>query len=208
MKKGLFITIEGTDGSGKSTQIENIKNIIEEKGFDVLLTREPGGTSISEKIREIILDNDNSEMTPVTEALLYAASRAQHVSQVIRPAVERGTFVICDRFVDSSIAYQGFARGLGSMVEDINKYAVDGCVPDVTFLLKVRPEISAARISPGSEDRLESEGLALQRKVYEGYCRIEENESDRVIGIDAEMTIAEVSDAIRCHMERLLERYV
>ena len=124
MKKGMFITLEGPDGSGKSTQIEAIKAFFEKKGEKVLITREPGGTPISEKIRTIILDRENKEMEPMTETMLYAAARAQHVAQVIRPALNEGIHVICDRFLDSSIAYQGYGRGLGDCVAVINAYAV------------------------------------------------------------------------------------
>ncbi|MBO8433846.1 MAG: dTMP kinase, partial [Tyzzerella sp.] len=136
--KGLFITIEGTDGAGKSTQIELLKKYLEDRGKDVLVTREPGGTPISEKIRDIILDRENSEMSSITEALLYASSRAQHVSEKIKPALAEGKIVICDRFVDSSIAYQSVARGLSTkLIEDINKYAVDGLTPDITLYLSL-----------------------------------------------------------------------
>ena len=115
--RGLFITIEGPDGSGKSTQIENIKKFFEDKNIEIVFTREPGGTAIGERIRELILDNSFSEMDSMTEAMLYAASRAQHVAQIIRPALEAGKVVVCDRFVDSSLAYQGYGRGLGEDVD-------------------------------------------------------------------------------------------
>ena len=121
MKKGIFLSLEGPDGSGKSTQIKYILDFFESRGYETVLTREPGGTSIGEKIRDVILDNENSEMDPMTETMLYAASRAQHVAQVIRPALEAGKVVICDRFVDSSIAYQGFGRDLGDCVAYINE---------------------------------------------------------------------------------------
>ena len=124
MREGYFISFEGGDGSGKSTQIQILREFREERGYDVILTREPGGTPISEKIRSIILDKANSEMDDMTEALLYAAARAQLVSQIIRPALEEGKVVICDRFVDSSMAYQAYARGLGDSVKTINAFAV------------------------------------------------------------------------------------
>ena len=125
MSRGFFITFEGGDGSGKSTQIGILRDRLMEAGYDVILTREPGGTQISEKIRELILDPANSEMDDMTEAMLYAAARAQLVRQLIKPALTEGKVVICDRFVDSSIAYQGFGRGLGDAVGVINTYAVD-----------------------------------------------------------------------------------
>ena len=138
MKRGLFITVEGADGSGKSTQIEFICEYLERKNIDYIFTREPGGTPISEKIRAIILDKDNSEMDPVAEALLYAASKAQHVNQLIGLALERGKVVICDRFVDSSIAYQGYGRSLGELVSVINSYAIGKYMPDITFLFELQ----------------------------------------------------------------------
>ena len=134
MREGYFISFEGGDGSGKSTQIQILREFLEERGYDVILTREPGGTPISEKIRSIILDKANSEMDDMTEALLYAAARAQLVSQIIRPALEEGKVVICDRFVDSSMDYQAYARGLGDSVKTINAFAVGDCMPDLTIL--------------------------------------------------------------------------
>ena len=145
MSKGLFISIEGPDGSGKSTQIENIKQFFCDKGIDIVFTREPGGTAIGERIREIILDKNCSEMDYMTEAMLYAAARSQHVAQVIRPSLEEGKIVICDRFVDSSIAYQGYGRKLGDAVTIINGFAIGKCLPDVTFLMKLDPRIGRRR---------------------------------------------------------------
>ena len=152
MNRGFFITFEGGDGSGKSTQISILKESLIEKGYDVILTREPGGTDISEKIRELILDPENGEMEDITEAYLYAAARAQLVRQLIKPALEEGKVVICDRFVDSSIAYQGFGRGLGDAVGVINTYAVDDCMPDLTILLKLDPERGSSRIAGREHD--------------------------------------------------------
>lgn len=201
MKRGLFISFEGGDGSGKSTQIRKLCDYLSENGYDYVLSREPGGTSIGEQIRKIILDPDNTEMDYLTEAYLYAASRAQHVSQVIRPALESGKTVICDRFLDSSIAYQGYARGLGSCVEEINSYAVGDCLPDITFLLKVSPETGKERRSSREEDRIEHEELDFHRRVFNGYERIEENSHGRVIGIDASMDIDTIFDIIRTVIE-------
>lgn len=203
MKKGLFITIEGSDGSGKSTQIALLKKYLEEKGKVVITTREPGGTNIGEKIREVILDKNNSEMDSMTEALLYAASRAQHVAEKIIPALERGEIVICDRFIDSSIAYQGFGRGLGDCVRIINEYAVQGCMPDITFLMKVDPSVGKSRIREEDQDRLESEKLEFFQRVYDGYIEIEKI-YDRIVGIDATGTIEEISSEIRSHIDRLI----
>lgn len=205
MKKGLFISIEGPDGSGKSTQISLLRKYFEERGTDVVLTREPGGTPISEKIREIILDKNNKEMDAMTEALLYASSRAQHVAEVIKPALEAGKIVICDRFIDSSIAYQGYGRGLGDCVRVINEYAVRGCMPDVTFLLEMDPKIGKERISADDQDRLEQEKLEFHKKVFDGYMEIEKK-FDRIIGIDAARSIEEISADIIKHIEMTMAR--
>ena len=172
MYKGLFITIEGPDGSGKSTQIQFMKEFFQERNLACLFTREPGGTSIGEKLRGIILDKENSEMCDMTEALLYAASRAQHVEELIKPALEDGLIVVCDRFIDSSIAYQGYGRGLGDSVRIINEFAVNGCMPDVTFLMELDPGIGKSRIEESEQDRLELEKIEFHQKVYEGYKEI------------------------------------
>ena len=196
--RGLFISIEGPDGSGKSTQIENIKKFFEDKNIEIVFTREPGGTAIGERIREIILDNSFKEMDPMTEAMLYAASRAQHVAQVIGPALEAGKVVVCDRFVDSSLAYQGFGRELGDAVEVINSYAIGPYMPDVTFLMKLDPNEGKHRIQENrdTQDRLEHEKLAFHRKVYKGYLELEKRYPDRILGIDASRGIDEIRDEI------------
>lgn len=204
MDRGLFITFEGPDGSGKTTQIERLRDFISEKGYDAILTREPGGTAISEKIREIILDKNNMEMDYMTEALLYAASRAQHVAQVIKPGLESGKTVICDRFMDSSIVYQGYGRKLGDCVRVINEYAVNGCFPDITFLLKVDPEVGKNRIKAEEQDRLELEKLEYHLRVYQAYEELERQYPERIIGIDASRSIEEISLEIREHIDRLL----
>lgn len=196
MRRGLFITFEGGDGSGKSTQINILKAKLEKEGFEIHLTREPGGTAISEKIREIILDRNNSEMTGMTEAMLYAAARAQLVDQVIRPAVNDGKIVICDRFVDSSIAYQAYGRELGDAVGIINSFAVGDSIPDMTILLKVEPEEGSRRIAGREQDRIESASFDFHRRVYEGYLIIEKNYPERVIGIDAKRSIEEIAEVI------------
>lgn len=206
MKQGLFITMEGPDGAGKSTQIEAIRRFLEEKGERVIVTREPGGTQISEKIRALLLDRENVEMDPMAEALLYAASRAQLVAQIIKPALEDGTHVICDRFVDSSIAYQGFGRGLGDSVAVINAYAVNNCMPDVTFLMKLNPEIGKSRIKSSDQDRIEMEKIDFHNRVFAGYEALETEYPDRIVGIDASRNIEEISDDIISHVERLFNR--
>ena len=206
MKKGLFITMEGPDGSGKSTQIAAIKKFFEQRNQNVVITREPGGTQISEKIRNLLLDKENAEMDSMAEALLYAASRAQLVSQVIKPALEEGTHVICDRFVDSSIAYQGYGRGLGDSVAVINAYAVNNCMPDVTFLMKLNPEVGKSRIQLSAQDRIEMEKMDFHNRVFAGYEALELEYPDRIVGIDATRDIESISNEIIANIERLLKR--
>lgn len=207
-QKGLFITVEGPDGAGKSTQIEFIKKYFAEKQLDVLYTREPGGTVISEKIRNIILDKKHTEMDPMTEAMLYAASRAQLVAQVIKPALRAGKIVICDRFVDSSIAYQGFGRGLGDSIEKINSFAVDGCIPDLTLLLMVDYKRGIDRVKNlGKEnmDRMEKEKIDFHKRVYMGYKYLYQQFPKRIATINAEQTIEMVSKDISVELDKILE---
>jgi len=204
MNNGLFITMEGPDGAGKSTQLEYIRNLLLSRGIDALFTREPGGTPISEKIRRIILDKKNAEMVPMTEALLYAAARAQHVEQVIRPTLMRGKTVVCDRYVDSSIAYQGYGRHLGEGVSIINDYAIAGCIPDITFLLKISPSVAKGRIKSEDQDRLELEADAFHEDVYAGYLALEKKYPNRIVGIDASKNIEQISQEIGVHLEELL----
>lgn len=204
-KRGYFITFEGGDGSGKSTQIDILKDRLEKKGYDVLLTREPGGTRISEKIRDIILDKNNDEMDYMTEAMLYAAARAQLVKQVIEPMLEDNKIVICDRFVDSSIAYQAYGRGLGDSVGIINSFAVGGCLPDVTFFLRVDPSIGSSRISSRERDRIEQEPDEFHKKVYNGYMELEEKFPDRIVGINASRSIEEIAAEIAYRVDNMIE---
>ena len=206
MTRGYFITFEGGDGSGKSTQISLLRDWLLQAGYDVILTREPGGTQISEKIRELILDPDNKEMADMTEALLYAAARAQLVSQLIKPALEEGKVVICDRFVDSSIAYQAYGRGLGDAVGVINTYAVDGCMPNLTILLRLDPEKGSSRIADREHDRIEQAPDTFHRKVYEGYLELEKNYPERIFGIDATGTIDEIAEEIRNRVRAVISR--
>ena len=202
---GVFITFEGGEGSGKTTIANMIKETLTQEGYQVVLTREPGGTKISDKIREVILDKNNAEMSPMTEMLLYAASRAQHVEEVIIPAVNAGKIVICDRFVDSSIAYQGFGRNLGDSVAKINGFAVGDCMPDITFLMKLDPRVGKNRIGSREQDRLELEKEAFHVAVFEGYLELEKEYPDRIFGIDANRTIDEIKADIYKKLEEVLE---
>ncbi len=204
--KGLFISIEGTDGAGKSTQIDLLKKYITEKGRDVIVTREPGGTPISEKIREIILDNNNSEMSYITEALLYAASRAQHVNEKIKPALMEGKIIICDRFVDSSIAYQCAARGISrEIIEDINKYAIDGIMPDITLYFDITPQEGIKRKkNMHTLDRIEQEKQDFHNKVYEGYQMLLKLYPERIKRIDASKDIYDVHNQVLKYIDCML----
>lgn len=199
--RGIFITFEGPDGSGKTTQINLLKEFLEANGHNVLIVREPGGTKIGEKIREVILDNDNKNMNSICEAMLYAASRAQLTHEVIEPALNEGTMVIADRFVDSSVVYQGNARGLGAkMITDINHYATDGLVPDITFLLKLSAEEGIRRkFKQKKLDRMENESMQFHNKVIEGYERLEGSDN-RIITLNAEKPIDELQKDIRDNM--------
>lgn len=205
--KGYFITIEGSDGSGKSTQLKKIISYLEEKQVDLVVTREPGGTPVAEAIRELILDPAHPEMTAKTEMLLYAAARAQHVEEKILPALKAGKVVLSDRYVDSSIAYQAYGRGLGDMVAQVNDIATDGLVPDLTVFLDLPPAVGMARKQQEENhelDRLEQEKLEFHQKVYEGYDALCKAEPDRICRIDAGGSIEEVFGQIRHALEILL----
>lgn len=209
MKKGLFITFEGGDGSGKTTQINLLKDYLKSKNIEAITVREPGGVSISEKIRCLILDNQNTDMDKITEMLLYAAARAQLVSQVILPALNQGRAVICDRFVDSSYVYQGFARGLGiDVVQNVNNIATQKLVPDITFFMDIDPTTAMnRRLSCGNPDRLESEGVSFQEKVYEGYIELSKMFPNRIKTINASLGIEEIFSDIKKHTDILLKTF-
>lgn len=197
--RGYFITFEGNDGSGKSTQIAMLKNYLQFAGFDVVQTREPGGSPLAEKIRELLLDKGNSNMQDTTEALLFAASRAQHVRDIIRPALTGGKIVLCDRFVDSSIAYQGAGKGLGmDLVRCINEPAVDDCMPDLTILLDISPQAAMQRRKQVSEvDRLEALDDAFHERVGEAFHAIAAAEPERFRIISAEGEAPDIAESIR-----------
>ena len=196
--KGHFITFEGPDGAGKTTIINEIfKQIPQDKQTKILVTREPGGSKISETIRQIILDPANKEMDDRTEALLYAAQRGQHVNETILPALSTGKTVFSDRYIDSSLAYQGVGRDLGiDDVKEINNFATNNLTPDLTLFFDLPPEVGLARIQklrPDQEDRLEQEKLAFHQKVYEGYQELVKRYYDRIQVVDASQTIPEVT---------------
>lgn len=192
MNKGLFITFEGPDGAGKTT----IFNMVSEQLPTALATREPGGIDIAEQIRKVILTKENTAMDPRTEALLYAAARRQHLAEKVRPALEQGQVVLCDRFVDSSLAYQGYARGLGvDEVWQINQFAIENLMPDLTIYFDIEPELGLKRISENSGreiNRLDLENLDFHDKVREGYKILLSRFPDRMVKIDASRKVEEV----------------
>ncbi len=198
--RGYFVSLEGPDGSGKSTILRLLNKYLLEKKINFLTTREPGGTHIGEDIRHIILDNKNTNMGPETEALLYAAARAQHVHEKIEPALREGKLVLCDRFTLSSLAYQGVGRGLGiEEVKGINDFGLRGLYPDLILFFHVDAELTLKRkIGKESTDRLELEGSEFHKKVYEGYKELLEKYPKNIKIIDASRTIDEVlKDSIR-----------
>ena len=192
----MFITFEGPDGSGKSTVIKAVYEKLLKDNFDVLLTREPGGTPIAEKIRDIILDNSNTALDARTEALLYAASRRQHLVEKIWPALKEGKIVLCDRFIDSSLAYQGGGRNLGvENVLNINLFATENTYPDISLFFEVSPEIGLSRVNSDKKrvaDRLDNENENFHDKVYETFKKIVANNKNRFIVIDASKPLNEV----------------
>lgn len=196
----MFVTFEGADGSGKSTQAQLLRDALVAEGRDVVLTREPGGTELGERARELVLNGP--PMGAWAEAALYAASRAEHVEAVIRPALERGAVVVCDRYIDSSLAYQGIARGLGiDAVLQLNLEVTEGLLPDVTFLLLIDPEVAASRYD--DSDRLELEGPALQTKVAAAYRELAERFPERIVVVDADRPPDVIRNEIR---EQLRQR--
>ncbi len=207
----LFITFEGPDGSGKTTQIELLAERLRDQGHEVLITREPGGTFIGDQIRAVVHDVKNVEMTRETEFLLYSASRAQLVRQVIRPHLERGGTVLCDRFADSSMAYQGYGRELDlDMVRCITQFATGGLCPALTVYLDLPVEVglqrkeSAHAAQAGEWNRLDQQTLDFHQRVRQGYLRMAEADTDRWLAVDAAQSIPDTQAAIRARLERLL----
>ena len=194
MARGKFITFEGCDGCGKSTQLRLLSEYLTKNNVPHIFTREPGGGKISEAIREILLSGKNMEMTDECEALLYAASRVQHLSDRVEPALSEGKLVICDRYVDSSLAYQAYARGLGlDFITKINAYALSNYLPDVTIFIDLTPEAAFLRKHGADQnDRLEKAGMEFHKRVYEGYKAVAAAEPDRVICVDGTQTPDEV----------------
>ncbi len=196
--KGFLITFEGVEGSGKSTQVGLLASKLKEERYDIVVTREPGGTRIGELIRNITHGRENVDLTAVSEAYLMAAARAQLVREIIRPALIDGKIVIVDRFIDSSLAYQGYGREIGKEeIEQLNNLAIDGVLPDLTFFLDVSPDIGFARRNGTDKiDRLDLQQKDFYRRVYNGYKKLAEENPDRIIAIDSSRTIEEVAGEI------------
>ena len=205
MDKGFFITLEGCEGSGKSTQLKKLQDYLTQSGKSFVFTREPGGTPIAEQIRKVILDGNNTEMTDETEALLYSAARVQHIKEKIIPSKNQGKIVLCDRYIDSSFAYQAYARGLGmDFVKGVNRYAVENCMPDLTFFFDITPEDAFARKGGADkDDRLEQSGLEFHKKVYDGYKELAKEYPERIAVINANRTPDEIfSEVVQILKER------
>ena len=209
MKKGLFITFEGLDGSGKTTQIKLLNNYLKSKCFDVVTTIEPGGTEIGQKIRKILLDKGNLDISPKAETFLFLASRAELVSKIIVPALMEGKIVLCDRFFDSTVVYQGTARGLGEkQILDMSLWAAGGIVPDITFLLSVKVSRGKKRMDTASKkrDRIELEKDNFKEKIYRGYLNIARKNKDRFAVINGEKNIESIFEEIKSKVSEYLEK--
>jgi dTMP kinase len=196
MRRGLFLSFEGIDGSGKTTQLNHLMARLDSEGIAYLLNREPGGSNVGGQIRKILLEPENY-VSPTAELLLYFANRAQNVDEMIRPALEAGKVVISDRYTDSTLAYQGAARGLGeALVEQLHGIACRGTAPELTLYLRITPEVSAARLGSQKKDRLEAEGGDFHQRVFEAYEALARRYPERIVAIDGEQTEEQVSAAI------------
>ncbi|WP_261134703.1 dTMP kinase [Bacillus sp. Marseille-Q3570] len=207
MQNGLFITFEGPEGAGKTTIIKQIEKEVS-KQIQVLCTREPGGIDIAEQIRSVILNPENTKMDGRTEALLYAAARRQHLVEKVIPAIEEGKLVLCDRFIDSSLAYQGYARGLGiEEVYSINRFATEDRMPDLTVYFDLSPEVGLSRIDDNEQrekNRLDLEKMEFHKKVQEGYKRVLGMFPDRMVVVNAEQPIEKVYQDVLALIEMKL----
>jgi dTMP kinase len=198
----MFVTLEGVDWSGKSTQAELLAEWLRAEGRTVVATREPGGTTVAEGVRELVLHG--AHMAPWAEAALYAAARADHAAQVIRPALGRGEDVVCDRYLDSSVAYQGIARGLGERrVRELSLIVTEGLLPDRTFLVLLDPD-DALRRAVGDHDRIEREGAGFMQRVDAGYRALAASEPDRIVAVDGSRPAETIAEEIREHVRPLL----
>jgi dTMP kinase len=205
--RGVLVTFEGVEGSGKSTQIERLRAWLDAEGFAVLVSREPGGTPIGEQVRAVLLDPDNGAMDGLTELFLYLASRCQHVREVVRPAIQRGMVVLLDRYVDSSVAYQGGGRGLGPRpVARLNKLATGGLAPDLTILVDVPVEVGRRRKGASGLDRLERERVEFHERVRDSYLQLARRAPRRWCVVDGGQPAGDIARSIRVAVEKLLQR--
>jgi dTMP kinase len=203
--RGRLIAFEGVEGSGKSTQVELLRQALEGRDREVVVTREPGGTPAGERVRALLLDPE-VELGPRAEALLFAAARAELVAEVIRPALERGAHVLCDRYLDSSLAYQGAARGLGrGPVEEVNRFATGGLLPDVVVLLDLDPAAGLGRRA-GALDRIEAQDLGFHRRVRQAFCDLAAADPGRFVVVDAAAPVGEVAARVQAAVLPLLEQ--
>jgi len=207
----MFITFEGIEGTGKTTQIQKVKKYFESRGKKVFLTLEPGGSRVGQELRKMLLHVDNKDITPITELFLYLADRAQHIAQVIRPELEAGRVVLCDRFADSTIVYQGYGRGLDTKIlQQLNEVAVDGLWPDLTVVLDIDPEMGLKRATlrnkedgkAKKEGRFEAEHISFHKRIREGYLTWAAVNRDRIKVADASSTPDEVFERIKAIIDR------
>jgi dTMP kinase len=207
MNRGLFITFEGLDGSGKTTQIEAFIQHLEEVKIPYQLFREPGGTIIGEKIRQVLLDKNHSAMLPITELLLYSASRYQLTMNSIIPALEKGLVVICDRFYDSTTAYQGYGRGIDlNLIKQLNRAATASLVPDLTFILDIELDVRKKRLGKKVLDRLEQETIEFHKRVREGFIQMAHTEPERIVLIDGNRSADDIASEIWNHFNLLIKK--
>ncbi len=204
MKQGLFITFEGADGCGKTTQLNLLKDYLEQKGHEIVLTREPGAKGLGEKIREILL-NYEGDVSNRCESFLFLADRAQNIDIIVNPAIKEGKIVLCDRHTDSSVAYQGYGRGLDiEQIKTLNKLATGGKVPDITLVFDVDVETSMKRVG-NEKDRMESAGIEFFNRVRNGYLEIAKQEPDRIKIIDSTKSIKEIHTEVIKVIEQILK---
>lgn len=204
MKKGLFITFEGADGCGKTTQLNLLAQLLKEKGQEVIITREPGAKGLGEKVREILLNYDG-EVSSNCEAFLFLADRAQHIDLIVKPAIAQGKIVLCDRHTDSTLAYQGYGRGVDlAQLKMLNGLATSGFVPDLTFVFDIDVETSMARVGK-NKDRMESAGVEFHEKVRSGYLEIAKQEPDRVKVINSKDSIENIFEQVKNEMQRRID---
>lgn len=205
----MFITFEGPEGSGKTSVIKNVYDYLTKRGYEIILTREPGGTPIAEEIRNVILDKKNTNLDARAEALLYAASRRQHLVEKVWPALKEGKIVLCDRFLDSSLAYQGGARGIGvEEILNVNLFATEGFYPDLTFLLDIEPSLGLKRIASNKNrevNRLDLEKIEFHNKVRQTFLDLAKKYEDRYVIIDASKSLDEVNKNVEEAVARRLK---